>query len=154
MSVGQVVALSACLAGVLDLSATGILMATQGTPIKRLLQFIASGVLGTSAFDGGRRTAGFGLLFHFLIAVVAAVLYFEVSRGLPIILNQPVLFGVLYGVTVHLVMSRIVVPLSRAPKREFSIAAFLVQLVIHVFCVGLPIALTQSHLLQMGISHS
>ncbi len=154
MSIGQVVALSACLAGVLDLSATGILMATQGTPIKRLLQFIASGVLGPSAFNGGRRTAGFGLLLHFLIAVVAAALYFEVSRGLPIILNRPVLFGVLYGVTVHLVMSRIVVPLSRAPKREFSIAAFLVQLVIHVFCVGLPIALTQSHLLHMGISHS
>ena len=154
MSGGQVVALSACLAGILDLSATGTLMATQGTPIKRLLQFIASGVLGASAFNGGRRTASFGLLFHFLIAVVAAALYFEVSRGLPIMMHQPVLFGVVYGATVHLIMSRIVIPLSRAPKREFSIAAFLVQLVIHVFCVGLPIALTQSHLLHMGISHS
>ena len=154
MSGGQVVALSACVAGVLDLSATGTLMATQGTPIKRLLQFIASGVLGASAFNGGRRTAGFGLLFHFLIAVVAATVYFEVSHGLPIMLNQPVLFGVLYGATVHLVMSRIVVPLSRAPKREFSITAFLVQLVIHVFCVGLPIALTQNHLLQRSVSPS
>jgi uncharacterized membrane protein YagU involved in acid resistance len=148
MIAGQVIGVSACLAGVLDLSATGILMASRGTPVKRLLQFIASGVLGTSAFEGGRRTAGIGLLFHFLIAAVAATLYFEVSRGLPIILNRPVLFGALYGVTVHLVMSCIVVPLSRTPKREFSIAAFLTQLVIHVFCVGLPIALTQSHLLQ------
>jgi hypothetical protein len=146
MSMGQVVVLSACLAGVLDLSATGILGATQGIPIKRLLQFIASGVLGTSVFEGGRRTAGIGLLFHFLIAGVLATLYFEVSRGLPILLNQPVLFGILYGAMVHLVMSRIVVPLSRTPKREFSLAAFLVQLAIHVFCVGLPIALTQSHL--------
>jgi len=129
-------------------------MATQGTPIKRLLQFIASGALGASAFNEGRRSAGLGLLFHFLIAVVAAALYFKVSRGLPVILNQAVLFGVLYGATVHLVMSRIVVPLSRAPKREFSIAAFLVQLVIHVFCVGLPIALTQNHLLQRSVSPS
>ena len=145
MSVGQVVALSAGLAGVLDLSATGILGATQGIPIRRLLQFIASGLFGNSAFDGGRKTAGIGLLFHFLIAGVLAALYFEASRGLPILLNQPVLFGILYGAIVHLVMSRIVVPLSHTPKREFSIAAFLVQLAIHVFCVGLPIALTQSH---------
>jgi len=148
MMIGQVIALSACLAGVLDLLATGILRATQGTPIKRLLQFIASGALGTSASDGAKKTAGIGLFFHFLIAFVAAALYFEASHGLPILLNRPVLFGVLYGTTVHLVMSCIVLPLSRTPKREFSIAAFLTQLVIHIVCVGLPIALMQSHLLQ------
>lgn len=147
MLIEKVIVLSACLAGVLDLSATGILMASQGNPFERLLQFIASGALGTSAFKGGKKTAAIGLSLHFLIAVVAATFYFGISRGLPIILNRPVLFGVLYGITVHLVMSRIVVPLSRTPKREFSIVAFLVQLVIHIFCVGLPIALTQSHLL-------
>ena len=148
MLAGEAVAFSACLAGVLDLSATGILMAARGMRIERLLQFIASGALGASAFDGGKRTAAAGLLFHFLIAAVAATLYFEVSRTLPILLNRPVLIGVFYGAAVHVVMSRIVVPLSRAAKREFSIAAFLTQLAIHVFCVGLPIALTQSYLLR------
>jgi hypothetical protein len=51
----------------------------------------------------------------------------------------------LYGVVVQLVMSRVVVPLSAAPKREFSAKAFLTQLVIHMFFVVLPIALIVGH---------
>jgi hypothetical protein len=144
----ETIALSAGLAGVLDISATAILMKAQGTPVQRLLQFVASGALGTSAFEGGKRTAGLGLSFHFLIAVVVAAVYYAFSLGLPIALERPVLFGCLYGIAVHLVMSLIVVPLSRAPKRQFSVKAFVAQLVIHVFCVGLPIALVQSRLSQ------
>jgi hypothetical protein len=142
------IALSGCLAGVLDLSATATVMTAQGVPVQRLLQFIASGALGTSAFNGGKRTAVIGLLFHFLIAVVAATIYYGMSRELPVSLGRPLLFGTLYGIAVHLVMSQIVVPRSRAPRREFSVKAFLTQLVIHFVCVGLPIALMQSYLLR------
>ena len=146
MTAVEAIAASACLAGVLDISATGTIMATQGTPFERLLKFVASGALGASSFQGGKKTAGIGLFFHFLIAGIAATIYYAISRVLPVSLARPVLFGVLYGITVHLIMSCIVVPLSRAPKRVFSLKAFLTQLVIHVFCVGLPIALTQSYL--------
>ena len=146
MTAVEAIAASACLAGVLDISATGAIMTAQGTPFERLLQFVASGALGASSFQGGKKTAGIGLLFHFLIAGIAATIYYVIGRVLPVSLARPVLFGVLYGITVHLVMSRVVVPLSRAPKREFSLKAFLTQLVIHILCVGLPIALTQSYL--------
>lgn len=143
---GEIVALSACLAGTLDISATGALRAAQGVPIQRLLQFIASGALGPSAFHGGKRTAAIGLAFHFLIAAIAATLYFQISHLWPLILDRPLLFGALYGIAVHLVMSQVVIPLSRAPKRAFSMAAFLTQLGIHIFCVGLPISLAQGYL--------
>ena len=146
MTAVEAIAASACLAGVLDISATGTIMATQGTPFERLLQFVASGALGASSFQGGKKTAGIGLFFHFLIAGIAATIYYAISRILPVSMARPVLFGVLYGITVHLIMSCVVVPLSRAPKREFSLKAFLTQLVIHTLCVGLPIALTQSYL--------
>ena len=146
MAAATSIILSACLAGFLDISATGTVMARQGVPFQRLLQFVASGALGSSAFDGGKKTAGAGLLFHFLVAGAVASIYYVVSRRIPISADRPVLFGVLYGITVHLFMSRIVVPLSRAPKREFSIKAFLTQLTIHIFCVGLPISLTQHYL--------
>jgi uncharacterized membrane protein YagU involved in acid resistance len=148
MLAAEVIVLSGCLAGVLDISATGTLRATQGIPIERALQFVASGALGASAFDGGKRTAFIGLAFHFLIAFVAAAFYFELSNALPTILNRPVLFGALYGAIVHLVMTFLVVPLSRTAKRKFSLAFFLTQLAIHIFCVGLPIALLQSYLLR------
>jgi hypothetical protein len=146
VTAGEIIAISSLLAGVLDLAATAAVMAAQRVPFKRLLQFIASGAFGDSSFNGGTRTAGVGLLFHFLIASIAAAIYYAVSRRLPISLERPVLFGVFYGITVHLVMSLAVVPLSRAPKRAFSAKAFVTQLVIHVLCVGLPIALTQSYL--------
>ena len=120
-------------------------MSLQGMPLERLWQGIASGALGASSFKGGKRTAALGLFFHFAIAFTVAAIYYAISRQLPITTERPVLCGTLYGVIVHLVMSRIVVPLSAAPKREFSAKAFVIQLVIHICFVGLPIALTVAH---------
>jgi tetrahydromethanopterin S-methyltransferase subunit G len=141
----ETIALAGLLAGALDITATSTLMSLQGMPIERLWQGIASGVLGTSAFKGGKKTAALGLFFHFVIAFIIAAIYYAISRQLPIITERPILWGALYGVVVHLVMSRIVVPLSAVPKREFSAKAFLTQLVIHICFVGLPIALTVAH---------
>jgi hypothetical protein len=141
----EVISLAGLFSGVLDLAATSTLVKTQGIAIERLLQIIASGALGTSAFKGGRKTASAGLFFHFFIAFAAASVFYAASRKMTILLDHPLFAGLLYGAAVHLVMSRVVVPLSAAPKREFSTKAFLTQLVIHMFFVGLPIALTVSH---------
>jgi hypothetical protein len=62
------------------------------------------------------------------------------------LIDYPLFSGVVNGSAIHPVVSRIIVPLSAAPKREFSARAFLTQLIIHIFCVGLPIALVVSHL--------
>jgi hypothetical protein len=142
----EVISLAGLLSGVLDLTATSTLVRrTQGIPLERLLQRIASGALGPSAFQGGKRTATAGLFFHFLIAFTAAFIYYASSRKLAILIHHPLLSGVLYGAAVHLVMNRIVLPLSAAAI-PFSAKAFLTQLVIHILFVGLPIALVVSHL--------
>jgi hypothetical protein len=49
-----VVASAGLLSGASDISATSLLVGTQGVPLERLLQGIASGALGASAFKGGR----------------------------------------------------------------------------------------------------
>ena len=141
----EVISLAGLVTGVLDITATSTLLKAQGVPIERLLQTIASGVLGPSAFQGGKRTAALGLFLHFFIAFTAASIYYAISRKMAILLDHPLFGGLLYGIAVHLVMSRIVVPLSAVPKREFSAKAFLTQLIIHMTCVGLPIALVVSH---------
>jgi uncharacterized membrane protein YagU involved in acid resistance len=141
----EIITVAGLLAGALDITATSTLMSLQGMPLERLWQGIASGALGSSSFKGGKRTAALGLFFHFAIAFTVAAIYYAISRQLPITTERPVLCGTLYGVIVHLVMSRIVVPLSAAPKREFSAKAFVTQLVIHICFVGLPIALTVAH---------
>jgi hypothetical protein len=146
MTTFGIIALAALLSGVLDLAATSTLMRFQGISFERLLQTIASGALGSSAFRGKKRTAVAGLSFHFLIAFSAAAAYYTISREASTLLDHPLLGGLIFGTAVHLVMSRIVVPLSAAPKREFSTKAFLIQLVIHILFVGLPISITVSQL--------
>jgi hypothetical protein len=86
------------------------------------------------------------VLFHFFIAFTVPLIYYAISRRLSALIDDSRFSGVVYDSAVHLVMSRVLVPLSAAPKREFSAKAFLTQLIIHIFCVGLPIALVVSRL--------
>jgi hypothetical protein len=139
-SVFEVVALAGLTAGVLDIACTLALNNLNGTAPTRTLQAIASGVLGPKSFAGGRRTAALGLGFHFLIAASAAATYYIASRKLPVLVEHPVLCGLLYGMAVHLFMSFVVLPLSSF-KRPFSGKSFAIQLVIHMLLVGLPISL-------------
>ncbi len=117
--------------------------ASAGHPFRRLLQFVASGALGPSAFEGGIGTAIAGLALHFVVAGIWAAIYFTLADRWPLLGALPVLSGALYGVAIHVLMSRIVVPLSRAAKRPFSWKAWFTQLAIHIVCVGIPIAWMQ-----------
>ena len=103
---------------------------------------VASGLIGPSAFNGGLATALLGLLCHFVIAFGAAAVYLLASRSFSFLTQQAVLSGVLYGVAVYFFMNRIVVPLSAVAKRPFSLQMMIIGVVIHIFCVGLPIALS------------
>jgi len=126
-------------AGVLDITAAFI---RWGKPV-RLLQGIASGLLGPRAFQGGSGTAALGLALHFFIAFSAAGVYYAASRKLAFLRKQAVAWGMLYGVAVYMFMSWVVVPLSALPKSKapFSLTGLVLSLLTHMFCVGLPIAL-------------
>ena len=126
-------------AGVLDITAAFI---RWGKPV-RLLQGIASGLLGPQAFQGGSGTAALGLALHFFIAFSAAGVYYAASRKLAFLRKQAVAWGMLYGVAVYMFMSWVVVPLSALPKSKapFSLTGLVLSLLTHMFCVGLPIAL-------------
>jgi hypothetical protein len=137
----EVIALAGFVCGVLDLSVTSTLFVLKGGALERLFQGIASGALGNAAFTRGKRTAALGVLFHFVIALSWAGVYYVLGRQVAALLQYAVLSGLLFGAGVHLIMSLLVVPLSRVPKRTFSASAFLTQLAIHTFFVGLPIAL-------------
>lgn len=127
--------------GCLDITAALVVYSFFGLKPIRLLQGIASGLLGQKAFSGGLATALLGLLCHFVIAFGAAAVYLAASRGVGFLIEQAIVSGALYGVAVYFFMNRIVLPLSAAPKRPFSLQMMLVGVVIHIFCVGLPISL-------------
>jgi len=120
-----------------------IFFGLRGTPPMRIFQFVAGGLLGREALDGGVATFALGLLCHFTVALSIATVYFLASRRLPALRERPVLCGAAYGVVAFFVMHYVVVPLSAAPAGAGRSAwPILVNGVLgHIFLVGLPIAL-------------
>jgi hypothetical protein len=49
--------------------------------------------------------------------------------------------GVLYGVAVYFFMNRVVIPLSAARNYPFSFRMMVIGVGIHIFCIGIPIAM-------------
>ena len=129
------------LCGVLDITAALVVYGTMGAKPLRLLQGIAGGLLGPRTYGGGFATALLGLICHFVIAFSAAAVFVAASRVAPFLVRYALVSGVLYGIAVYFFMNRVVVPLSAAAKFPFSFKMMVIGIVIHIFCVGLPIAL-------------
>ena len=127
--------------GVLDITAALVVYGHYGRPPMRLLQGIAAGLLGPRSFEGGIATALLGLFCQFFIAFCAATIYFTATRWVTFLLEHAATSGVLYGIAVYFFMNRVVVPLSGAIKFPFSVKMMAIGIVIHIFCVGLPIAI-------------
>ena len=100
------------------------------------LQGIARGLIGAAASKGGGATAALGLVVHFAIAFCAAAVYVTASRTFRILTAQAALCGLLYGVAVYLFMYGGVLRV-----RFGAVPLTPTGVIIHMFCVGLPIAL-------------
>ena len=111
----------------------------------RILQTIASGVLGVASFKSGLKSAALGAILHFFIALTAAATYYAASRKVPLLTKRPVIYGLLYGVAVYLFMNLIVVPLSAVPKFPVSTTALINGILAIMFFIGLPNALIVRH---------
>lgn len=112
---------------------------------ERIFQSVARGALGQNAFLGGAKTAALGLFFHFLIALTAATVYFIASRVLRIMVTQPIVCGLLYGILVYGFMYGIVMRYSAIHNTlypwQYPWIVLIPNLLIHMFGIGLPIAL-------------
>lgn len=126
--------------GALDITAALVVSGQFGLKPQPLLQGIAAGLLGESAFEGGYLTAALGLACHFIIAFSAAAVFYAVSRKWSFLVEHAFISGPLYGVVVHFFMQLVVLPLSNAVRYPFTIQGMIIGVLIHIFCVGLPIA--------------
>jgi hypothetical protein len=104
-------------------------------------QGVASGLLGKASFDGGNSTIALGLVLHFFIAFVMALVYVKASHRLPILTSRPLLIGVLYGLVLYVVMNFVVVPLSAIGFRPPTLMGVVKSLPPHILFVGPAIAL-------------
>lgn len=137
----QAVLFGGLLAGALDLAAACVNSGLSVSPV-RVLQAIASGLLGAESYAGGAATAALGFFLHFVIAFGATVVFYAASRRLKFLTGHAVASGVLYGIVVYLLMSFVVLPLSSfTGKPPSAVLPIAVGLFIHISFVGLPIAL-------------
>jgi hypothetical protein len=141
----KTIALGTLIVGTLDISEVMIVSAFRGGKPLRILQGIASAVVGPDSFDGGASTMLLGLVIHFCIALAVVTIYFLASRKIPALVRHPFIFGPLYGIAVHFVMSQLIVPLTLIGSHPFPPWPIFANLIVaHVFCVGIPTALVSS----------
>ncbi len=129
-------------AGTLDIGAA-ILYYTGASPARaaRLLQRIASGLLGERAFVGGGSTVLLGLALHYLIALIWTLVLLVGFRTLPALRRHLVLTGIGYGVVVWLVMNLVVLPSSNVRHAPIEVRPAVTAAIILILCIGLPISL-------------
>ncbi|HEY2961566.1 MAG TPA: hypothetical protein VGJ37_04085 [Pyrinomonadaceae bacterium] len=130
------------IAGTLDISAACITSWLRaGFPPVRVLQSVASGLLGAAAYEGGKKTAALGLVLHFLIATTWTAVFYFATRKLCFLIERPVTWGLVYGVIVYAFMNFVVLPLSAFPQRTPPrLSGRIIGLLVIMFCIGLPIA--------------
>ncbi len=128
------------IAGSLDLAFAFTFYGMHGATPLRILQSIASGVLGMNSFSGGWMSAALGAFCHYFILAVATYLFLLASRRIAALVKHYLACGLLYGVTIYLFMHYIVVPLSAAPAFKTTPGAVIGELGSHLV-VGLAIAL-------------
>ena len=111
-------------------------------PFSSVLQFIASGILGTAAFEGGNATALLGLFLHFAICFVISGVFILSANRILLLRRYAIIGSLLYGFGVFIVLNFIVLPLSAAPALPPPASPLLIEIILeHIFLIGLPLGI-------------
>ena len=105
----------------------------------RILQSIAAGMQGTAAFDGGAGSAMLGAACHYFISLMFVLAYYVAGGRIRALVEQPLRFGLLYGLVLYVVMTYAVVPLSNAPQPTkiylpWMVASIIMHAVLGAIC--------------------
>jgi uncharacterized membrane protein YagU involved in acid resistance len=130
------------LAGLGDITFAFVMSGLRGVGPVRVLQSVASGLLGEAAKDGGLATAALGAVLHFFIAFIWATVFWLLSRKFSFLVEHPIICGLLYGHEVYFFMYFVVLPLSAIYfNLTYTPYSVLLNSAGHMLLVGLPIAL-------------
>jgi hypothetical protein len=142
LSTRKAILLGGLTVGVLDIADafTFFYLRSGGKPLK-ILQSIASGLLGRPAFDGGWATGAVGLGIHFCIATTIVAFYVLVSRRLKFLTRWTIPCGLVYGAGAWVFMNFVVLPFTKAGHGPILLPVAVNGILIHMLGVGLPSAI-------------
>jgi hypothetical protein len=133
------------IAGTLDIVYAITYWSFNGLSAERVLQSVASGLLGKQAYTGGLAFAALGLALHFAMAFAYAAAFVLAYQRLPLLQRRPPLAGIVYGIGIFFFMRHVVLPLSAFPHPiVFRPLGSSLDLMSHMFLFGLPIALAST----------
>jgi uncharacterized membrane protein YagU involved in acid resistance len=118
--------LGGIIAGTLDIGAASLINSAKPT---RILQVIASGLLGKSAFADDS-TVALGLVLQWAMSIIIASIFVFAVRWRPVLKRHWVKAGLAYGVVIFFIMNYVVLPLSaigHAPR--FRVVHFMEDIV-------------------------
>ena len=105
-----------------------------------IFKFIASGIFGKAAGDGGMGMILIGFILHYAIAFSFTIFFFWLYPKVKVMSKNRVVTGIVYGLFVWTLMNLVVVPLSNTVHRTFKIEGVLINMGILIVCIGLPLS--------------
>jgi len=105
-----------------------------------IFKFIASGIFGKAAGEGGTDMILAGFILHYAIAFSFTVFFFWLYPKVHVMSKNRIVTAIVYGLFVWFVMNLIVVPLSNTVHRPFNVANAIINMCILIICIGLPLS--------------
>jgi hypothetical protein len=114
------------IAGTIDIGAAALINMIDP---RIILRFIAGGVLGKAALQGGAGTAWLGLFLQWGMSLLIAAIFVFAALRLRWLTARPALAGLVYGVVVFVVMNYVVIYFSAWHRiNHFTLASFIENL--------------------------
>jgi hypothetical protein len=138
-SISKPILIATLVCGALDILLAVILTIMRGKEPAAMLRFVASGPF-PQATDWGTGGSLLGLVVHFTLMAIMVTVFVIVARRIPALTDNPLVWGLLYGLITYAVMNLLVVPLrfpTAWPPKPLSVGT---QLFAHVVLVGWPTA--------------
>jgi hypothetical protein len=152
-SLAKAIVMTVGIAGTLDIAdAFTFFGLRRHVPPTRILQNIASHLIGRSAFTGATRTAVLGLALHYVIAACWITGFVLVAQYLPLLFRRPILCGALYGLLIYAVMNYLVLPHTRNPTMPTHDPINLLNAVLAlVLLMGVTVAVLNRNLAPLPL---
>jgi hypothetical protein len=140
----KLILIAGLIGGTFDASAAiiDVYLSSGATP-DVVFRYIAAGVFGPAALEGSIGMVIWGIIFHFTIAIGWASIFYLAYKNIPVVRENPIIAGAIYGLIVWLLMNSVVVPLSQAPHRplyKMRLIGMLKGSAYIIFLLGIPVA--------------
>lgn len=134
------IALATLVSGTLDIAFAMIVTRMLGRKIDAMLRYVASGPI-PSASEMGLAGAILGLVVHFTLMAIMAIIFFWLIKLQPQLIEAPITTGIGFGLLTYFAMNWAVVPLRFGTPLPPSALSIATQLFAHIVLVGIPFAL-------------